>query len=133
MVVSTQKEKQMQEEPVNVVLVEDNDFVRATLKDYLSDCGMYVADTAAPDVALSLLHEISWPAVLVTDINLGCDVDGFGLAVTARQTHPSLPVVYMTGFESNFQKRRPGSADRFMSKPFPLAALLSAIYDIAGN
>ena len=73
-----------------ILLVENDGLQRATVAQYLRDCGYRVVEaTSAAEarVALSRL-DIS---IVVTDVNLR-DASGFELSVLARQQHPGIKV-----------------------------------------
>lgn len=116
--------------PMYVLLVDDNELVRVCLADVLRDAGMQVVDLADPREALALPNAVGPPAVLVTDVNLGCDLDGFALAAAARQRWPSLLVLFISGMAGNFSGSRLLPCDRYLLKPFDGSDLLRAIHGL---
>ena len=115
---------------MHVLVVEDNELVRAVLVDVLGEAGMQVSDTADPEQALGLLDAAGPPMVLVTDIDLGTAMDGFKLATAARRRWPSIGVVLISGRPQHLHEHRLHSRDRFLPKPFRSRDLLRTIQEI---
>ena len=85
-------------ETVTVLLVDDDPLVHEVIRLALEDGGFDVLSAATGSEAIELLdaRHVSIHA-LVTDINLGKDVDGWAVAKHARELEARLPVVYITG------------------------------------
>ena len=80
-------------EPIHVLLVEDELLISEWVAQSLSEQG-FVVQTAT-NAADALSHLASDPVdVLFTDINLPGGMDGAALARRARELLPHLPVVY---------------------------------------
>jgi DNA-binding NtrC family response regulator len=67
--------------------------------------------------------------VLITDIGLPGNVDGWQIAERYREHDPGLPVIYATGFSP--VQPRPVPSSRFLQKPFHPEAMLAAVKDMA--
>jgi CheY-like chemotaxis protein len=80
-----------------ILLVDDNEAVRATAAAYLRECGLAVLEAADAASALALLgaHQVQ---ALVTDIVMPGEMDGMGLVEAARASQPRLPVLLVSGF-----------------------------------
>ena len=100
-----------------VLVVEDDDAVREGMAELLRDRG-HRADVAADlAAARKLLRDAKFDAV-VCDVCLP-DGDGFGFLEYAREKHPDLAVVLLTGYgsiESAVEAIREGAAD-YLTKP----------------
>jgi PAS domain S-box-containing protein len=84
-----------------VLLVEDDEDVRRTVRRHLLDLGFQVLEACDADDARSLLSSVSGVAVLVSDVVMpGKGGDGLGLADEARRLVPGIKVVLMSGFTS---------------------------------
>lgn len=82
-----------------VLLVEDNDEVAASLTPLLEALGCEVSRVDRAAGALEwLAARASPPHLVLTDVVMPGDMDGLGLALRLRETHPSLKVVLMTGY-----------------------------------
>lgn len=118
--------------PMDVLLVEDDDLVRATSAEVLVDAGLEVAEAASGEQALCM-GSASPPAVLVTDVDLGRGMSGLDVAAAARRRWPGLGVLYITGRPGNLQGVPLRGRDRFLSKPFRAAALIDTVRDLMGS
>jgi signal transduction histidine kinase len=81
----------------SVLLVDDNDDVRATTAAYLRDGGLAVLEAGDAAGALRLLESHAVKAV-VSDIVMPGEMDGMGLADAIRAMRPGLPVLLVSGF-----------------------------------
>jgi CheY-like chemotaxis protein len=104
-----------------ILLVDDNDAVRATAAAYLRECGLPVLEAADARSALDLLaaHSVE---VLVTDIVMPGDMDGMGLAEAARASWPALPVLLVSGFSERASEAQ-ARGFAVVSKPYSLPDL----------
>jgi signal transduction histidine kinase len=80
-----------------VLLVDDNDEVRATAAVYLRDVGLAVLEADAAAAALRILDAHGVDAV-VSDIAMPGEMDGMGLADAIRRARPGVPVLLVSGF-----------------------------------
>jgi CheY-like chemotaxis protein len=80
-----------------ILLVDDNEAVRATTATYLRDGGMAVLEAADAAGALRLL-EVSAVEAVVSDIAMPGELDGMALADAIRSARPGLPVLLVSGF-----------------------------------
>src|SRR5262249_10485932 len=62
--------------PITVLIVEDDEVVRALAAELLSDAGFQVLEASNGEEALSLLESESNVRVLFTDINMPGPLDG---------------------------------------------------------
>ncbi len=113
---------------LDVLLVEDDDLVRDCLAEALHDAGLDIEGSASGEAALAVLRREAAPKVLVTDINLGHGMDGLAFARAAREVHPDLPIVYISGRYGEL--RGLSGRERFLPKPFTAPSLLRAIADV---
>jgi CheY-like chemotaxis protein len=114
--IATMKPASTENEPIRVLLVEDEFFISEWVAESLSEQGF---DVHCEANAVGALHHLaSAPVdVLFTDINLAGGMDGTMLARRARELLPRLPVVYASArVNLEPQARVPGGA--FVSKPY---------------
>ena len=104
-----------------VLLVDDNDAVRATTAAYLRDGGLDVLEAGDAVQALSLLDANAVEA-LISDIVMPGEMDGMALADAIRATRPGLPVLLVSGFS---ERAAMAHARGFpvISKPYGLPEL----------
>jgi CheY-like chemotaxis protein len=117
---------------MRVLLIEDDDLIRSTLAETLSDEGIEVDGLANAEDALVLLGAGQVPDVLVTDINLGPGIDGVDLADMARARHPDVEIVFISGQPFGTEGRALGVHERFVRKPFTPSDLAAVIRQAAG-
>jgi len=113
---------------MRVLLIDDDALVRQTLADTLAGDGIEVDGLANAEDALVLLGAGQVPDVLVTDIDLGAGLSGLDLAGIARERHPAVEVVLISGTSADPRLSAPGRRSaRFLRKPFAPAALAQAV------
>jgi signal transduction histidine kinase len=104
-----------------VLLVDDNEAVRATTATYLRDGGLSVIE--APDAATALrLLQASAVDVMVSDIVMPGDMDGMALADAVRASRPGLPVLLVSGFSQRVAEAR-ARGFPVINKPYSLPEL----------
>jgi CheY-like chemotaxis protein len=111
----------MQDSVRTVLVVEDEDTVRNLLRTLLRLAGFEVLSCQDGSEALDLLAARGGEVnLLVTDIHLGPDMDGFELADALRARQPSLKVLYISGQdeEDRIAQEVTGGSAHFLLKPF---------------
>ena len=118
---------------MRVLLIEDDALMRRMLLDTLGEDGIEVDGLANAEDALILLGAGQVPDVLVTDINLGQGLSGLDLADIARERHPDLELVLISGRPLDTSSHPLARHERFLPKPFPPDDLARAIRDAAAD
>ncbi len=112
-----------------LLVVEDEDGVRALVRDFLALAGYRVMEAAAPSDAerISLAHDGAIQ-LLLTDVVMP-EMSGLELAVRLRTHRPDLQVMYMSGFPEPSAGSGSGEAPgtHFIPKPFDRQGLLRAV------
>jgi PAS domain S-box-containing protein len=121
-----------------VLLVEDDDDVRAATRKILSGLGYRVVEAADATSALALLQANGRIALLFTDVVLAQGITGTALAAQARQLRPGLRVLFMSGYvrESVANDEQLEREAHFLGKPFrkeDLARKVRHVLDNGGN
>ncbi|HXA98527.1 MAG TPA: response regulator [Candidatus Dormibacteraeota bacterium] len=115
-----------------ILLVEDDDEVRALARETLDGNGYTVISAAAPTEALRLAGTHSGPIhLLVTDVVLP-QLSGRGLAERLTPDHRDLRVLYMSGYTDDAVVRH-GMLEEgtlFLQKPFTPYALLLKVREV---
>lgn len=117
-----------------VMVVEDEEDMRAVIRLALEGAGAYVRAAANADEALMLYPDIR-PDVLISDIGLP-DLDGYALLNRLRQLDQgtsSAPAIALTAYARPEEERQALAAgyQLHMSKPFEPAALIVAVSQAA--
>lgn len=81
-----------------VLLVEDESGLRLAMAEMLRALNYHVVSAVDGRAALELLEHGEAVDVLLTDIVMPGGLSGFDLAARLRQSHPELPVIYMSGY-----------------------------------
>jgi CheY-like chemotaxis protein len=111
-----------------VLVVDDDDDVRALAVAILHDAGYRALPASSGDAALTLLQNGLVVDLLFTDIVMPGELDGFRLAVEARRIQPDIKIVYTTGF-AGFPARISGQvvAGPMLKKPYRPAELATEV------
>ncbi len=84
-----------------VLVVEDDDDVRAFTAEMLADFGYGVMVASEARTALVLLEQSSGTDLLLTDVGLPNGINGRQLAEEVRRRWPNIKVLFMTGYARN--------------------------------
>ncbi len=115
------------ERDVKILLVEDEPLTRQVVAAFLEEAGYDVTATCTGDEAAILLSEDLY-SILLTDITMPGQIDGIGLAEHAREIHPGLPVVFVSGrAENEGRVRALAPPTAFFSKPYEARSLIGMV------
>jgi len=109
-----------------VLLVEDNEILRATIRDMLMDLGYAVIEAASVDEATALAADLPDISLVLSDINLQGEATGIDLL--DRVQGSGLPCLLMTSMTPNdplFEVAR--ARAQILRKPFTFAQLSALI------
>ncbi len=110
-----------------ILIVEDNESLRAGIKVSLEECGFAVQDAASGEEAVQKLEADSFH-VVVSDIRLG-DLTGIDILKKAKEVNSGTEVILMTAYgtvETAIQALRLGAFD-YIQKPFEIEQLLHRV------
>ena len=110
---------------MKILVVEDDPLIVRTLGELLEEEGYEVATTARQDEATTLLAQSAFDLLLL-DITLA-QGNGFAVCAAARQTHPDMPVIFLTASDDEYSTVAGldmGAVD-YIAKPFRARELLS--------
>ena len=112
-----------------ILLVEDEDPVRAVNARALAARGYTVLEAASGLEALEIIRARGAPVDLVVSDVVMPEMDGPTLLGELRKLHPALKVVFVSGYaEDAFQKNLPeGETFNFLAKPFSLKQLVETV------
>ena len=116
-----------------ILVVDDEDMVRAQISASLELDGFQVAQAANGNEALAWLHQ-NTAAVMVTDILMPTK-DGIETIRDARRLYPSLKIIATSGgIRANavdvLETARQIGADRVLCKPFGRTQLLALLREL---
>jgi UDP-3-O-[3-hydroxymyristoyl] N-acetylglucosamine deacetylase len=110
-----------------VLVVDDEERIRSSLRGILSDEGFRVLDTGRAPEVMDLI-EREHPAVVLLDVWMP-DIDGIELLRRIKAERPTVPVIMISGhanIQSAVAATKLGAAD-FIQKPFSVTGLLASI------
>jgi two-component system, cell cycle sensor histidine kinase and response regulator CckA len=113
-----------------ILLVEDEDMVRAVAERALTRQGYTVVTAENGEVALETLEEMEKPDLLISDVVMPL-MDGPTMARQIRKRYPDLPILFMSGYAEEQLRRSidiPNVA--FLPKPFSVQQLAEAARDV---
>jgi CheY-like chemotaxis protein len=116
--------------PLVVFFVEDEVLIQDLLVEPLEDAGYQVLVASSAGEAIQLLEgqEAASIRALVTDIKLGpSSPSGWEVARRARQVHPDIPVVYVTGDSAHEWSSEGVPNSVLITKPFAPAQVVTAV------
>jgi len=116
-----------------ILVVDDEEKIRSTLRGVLSDEGYRVVDTDGTPSVLEMVA-MQRPHLVLLDIWMP-QVDGIELLERLKAQEPELPVIVMSGhgtIETAVRATKLGAAD-FIEKPFSLETLLRSVYRATGR
>jgi PAS domain S-box-containing protein len=114
-----------------ILVVEDNDDVRAYSVSVLAEMGYSVLEAQDPEAALSILRRPDRIDLLFTDVVLP-GRSGRELADLAGQLRPGLKVLFTTGYSRNaiVHHGRLDAGVQLISKPFTFEGLAARVRDV---
>ena len=118
------------DEPVRVLLVDDNQVVRDAVAGVLESQGFQVVQVPSAIEAMQFLFADPANSIdlLLSDVNMPL-MSGLQLAEWTRSIYPDLKVILMSG-GSPLDAKRLGRNTRFLQKPFTPSELLDLLNEI---
>lgn len=117
----------MLESPIRILIADDDDLCREILRDAIQGEDVFIKIAADGVDALEMLESSPFD-ILITDLNMP-RMDGLTLLGHARELHPHILSIIITGFgslESAIEAIRRGAYD-YVQKPFKLEEISVAI------
>ena len=113
-----------------ILLVEDEDMVRAVAERALARQGYTVLTAENGEAALEVLATAARPDLLISDVVMPM-MDGPTMVRHARARYPDLPILFMSGYAEE-QLRKSIDLDNvaFLPKPFSVQQLAEATRDV---
>ena len=122
--------------PYKLLVVEDEQALGNAMAQHLRSRDFAVDLACSFDDANSMLRNTEYD-LLLTDLHLASlpGVEGFMLVLETRTRHPNLPVIILTGYDSeeiqDWTLSYPRSA--YMRKPASLRSLEGKVRDLLGQ
>ena len=116
-----------------VLVVDDEPTVRMLVGEVLRELGYAALEAADGADGLRILQSLARVDLLVTDVGLPGGINGRQLADAARTSHPSLKVLFITGYAESAALGDLQAGMQVMTKPFAMDALALRIRDMLGG
>ncbi|PTR36542.1 Response regulator receiver domain-containing protein [Mameliella alba] len=104
-----------------ILVIEDNGPFLAALADTLEMFGYAVEQLSDPARALNRVASAPGFDILVVDLHLGALLSGTEVAQAARQSAPDLPVILLTGGQTDGPPHTLASSELVMKTDGPMA------------
>jgi signal transduction histidine kinase len=115
-----------------ILLVEDDELVREHLSETLKGLGYAIIPCCTGREAIDMISGGARADLLLTDMVLGGEFNGHGVAQHIKELRPDLPVLYMSGFAEaalvNGATLDPGI--HFIAKPFRRQEIARKLRDV---
>lgn len=117
------------DQPMVVLVVEDELLVRMSMADFLDDAGFKVFEAINADEALALLEARTDVQAVVTDIEMPGSMNGLELARVVRVRWPRIGIILTSGRVCPEPGELTGEVV-FLSKPYLPEAVIIAIRQV---
>ena len=112
-----------------IVVIDDEEFIRTTVRDVLAKSGCEVDMAVNGHDALVMIQECNYDLV-ISDIKMP-GANGYEIFREVKKLKPGCPVMFMTGFgydpTHSIIKATPEGLDGVLYKPFKVNELISAV------
>ena len=113
-----------------ILLVEDDDALRASVRKCLSQLGYHLLEAASGAAALKVWEQHRDQVhLLLTDLVMPDGVTGRQLGEQLQGEKPALKVIYVSGYSTEVFARDFPSDAIFLAKPFPAQVLAQTVRD----
>lgn len=113
-----------------ILIADDDETLRTFLKGALEKHGHDVHDYPDGGAAWSEIQKNGDSYnLLLTDIVMP-EMDGIELSRAAQKLHPTLKIMYMTGFSGMVQNDTKNAAIKVINKPFHLRDIVAQVNDV---
>lgn len=113
-----------------ILLVEDEDAVRAFSSRALTNKGYKVLDAPGGESALEVIKGLGRvPDLIITDVIMP-EMDGPTLITKVRAQYPDVPVIFVSGYTEDKFKGQFGERTWFLPKPFTLQQLAAKVKEV---
>jgi DNA-binding response OmpR family regulator len=105
-------------DPQCILVLEPEILIRMVVAQYLRECGYTVIEGVQASDFQSLIDSGRQVHVVLADVNLSGDVNGFELSRSIRQTHPTIDVILTSGIAGTAEQAHGLCEDGPISKPY---------------
>ena len=120
--------KPQQEDSPTLLVVESDILVRMVIAEYLRECGYAVIEGLHAHDAVTVLKSGKKVDIVLSEIRLTGDMDGFALSQWIRQNHPDVDVVLSSGADKSADKAGDLCDEGPLDKPYHPQDVLRRIH-----
>ena len=113
-----------------VLVVEDEVLIRDFVELALVEAGFDVLAVVRKEALATLNERAATVRALITDIGIGSGMSGWDIATHARELHPQMPVIYLTGHATGDWPAKGVPDSRMLQKPVTSAQVVAAVSDL---
>lgn len=115
-----------------LLVVDDEALIRMAVSDFLQECGFKVLEASNAAEAIEMIEASQSVIDLVlSDVRMPGEMDGFGLSVWIRQNRPELPVILTSGDPKKSHAAHAICSEvPFLAKPFDLQVAVAQIRQV---
>ena len=122
----------MDNQPISVLIVEDEVLIRMSMVDELEDAGFTVFEASNADQAIEMLITHTAIEVMFTDVDMPGGVDGLKLAASVRDRWPPIKIIVTSGHRQINVDALPVDA-RFVIKPYDPTDIIQSIRELTAH
>jgi DNA-binding response OmpR family regulator len=111
-------------------VVEDEVLIRNFVEFALVEAGFDVLGVARKEALAALNEKAATVRVLITSIGIGPGLSGWDIATHARELHPQMPVVYLSGYGPGNWPAQGVPDSLMLQKPVTSAQVVAAVSDL---
>ena len=113
-----------------VLVVEDEELIRAVIVEVLQEEGFAVTEACTGDEAADLLAGPNTFDVVLTDVRMPGTLDGVDVAIRARDQDPGVLIIVVSGYAVQLMDRLSGLQPpaTFIRKPFRPSEVLEVLW-----
>jgi CheY-like chemotaxis protein len=115
---------------LTVLVAEDDDLIRNIFVEIIKGEGLNPLEAVNGQRALELLadHHVD---IIISDMKMPV-MDGFTLLLAVKKAHPEIPVIVITGFNSEYQEADAlaAGADAYITKPFRVVDVAATLKQV---
>jgi DNA-binding response OmpR family regulator len=109
-----------------ILLIEDDDLLRKTMKQFVEESGYVVLEAKDGLEGIEMINKETFD-LIITDVVLP-HVSGIGVIKMAKTRRPEIPIICITGYGYFPEKlAEEEHADKVLHKPFAFKELTEAI------
>lgn len=112
-----------------ILVVDDDTLIRSLIEETLILLGYDVITAESGDAALPIIASAVMIDVVITDIVMPGEMNGFDLIEQAKAMRPGIHTIAMSGFVAKHGEKI-AITDRFLHKPFTISTLDRALQSL---